>query len=162
MNAIDLLTQQHRKMEHLLDRLDHQGPGSGPQKRDLFARMAAVLSQHISLEEGHFYPSTEAVRSGELLQAALEGHLAMKQLVADLLELDPGDEAFASRLRLLREQVELHVIDEERELFPAVEAGFTPEQLESLGLEMETALEELRAELAHQAPRVDRATAIRR
>ena len=55
------------------------------------------------------------------------------RLIADLLRMDPSDEAFQAKMQTLRENVEQHVEEEEGELFPKVERLVDDRDLEGLG-----------------------------
>jgi len=54
----------------------------------------------------------------ELLEEAAEAHEEISALLEELADLDPDDPDFDVRLRVLRENVERHAEEEERELFP--------------------------------------------
>ncbi len=69
--------------------------------------------------------------------------LAGTRLLADLIEGGTEDEQFMARMKVLQEQVEHHVEEEEKELFPKVRKSCSKEELEDLGKRMETLAEEL-------------------
>ena len=112
MNAIELLRRQHREIERLFAQAK-QGAGAG--------ELLDALALHAAIEEQQFYPATRAARSDDELRTALDEHLAIKQLMADLIACDPADPQFDVRLDLLEAQVRQHVAEEETKLFPAVE-----------------------------------------
>ena len=124
MDAIELLRSQHREVERLFAEA-RRGADLG----DLFD----ALALHAMLEEQQFYPATRAARSGDELRAAVEEHLAIKQLVADLLGCEPSDPQFEARLKLLEDEVRQHVAQEEEELFPAVARLLSQNEREELG-----------------------------
>ncbi|HUJ26733.1 MAG TPA: hemerythrin domain-containing protein [Myxococcales bacterium] len=143
MDAIALLQQQHRELERLFARAKRSDdPGA------VIDRIADALALHAALEERRFYPATRSLRSADRLREAVEDHLAMKQLVADLMSCEPGDAAVEAGLNRLAEQVAQHVEQEERELFPQVALSLSPDELEELGL----ALQDLADELLVPAP----------
>ena len=115
MNAIELLETQHKEVKALFNKIEKAG---GEAKRELFEKIADDLAVHSAIEEKHFYPATRAARTEELLQEAVEEHLAVKRIIADLLEMDPAEAQFDAKIQVLREQVEHHVEEEEGELFP--------------------------------------------
>ena len=91
MNAIELLETQHEEVKSLFDRIEK---ANGEARRQLFEEIADHLAVHSAIEEKHFYPATRAARTEELLQQAVEEHLSVKRIVADLLEMDPGEAQF--------------------------------------------------------------------
>ena len=104
MNAIDLLTSQHRTIEANMEKL-HEG-GMENWDAALFAEVADHLSVHIASEEQVFYPAVKARRMEDILLESLEEHLSLKRLLADLLELDPGEQTFEPKFKVLHEQTE--------------------------------------------------------
>ncbi|HXN40338.1 MAG TPA: hemerythrin domain-containing protein, partial [Myxococcaceae bacterium] len=72
-------------------------------------------------------------------------HLAVKRVIADLLQMEPGDENFDAKVKVLQDLIEHHVEEEHEELFPKVKKNFTAEELEALGAEMEEMFLSLRS-----------------
>lgn len=142
MNAIELLETQHEEVKKLFKKCEK---ASGEAKRQLFEQIADDLAVHAAIEEKHFYPATKSARTEDLLQEAVEEHLSVKRIIADLLEMDPAEAQFDAKITVLQEQVEHHVKEEEGDLFPAVKKVLSSEQLEDLGVVMEDAAEELKA-----------------
>ena len=149
MNAIDLLKQQHREVERLFKKIEKAGP---EEKEKLFDELADALAVHAAIEEQHFYPATKDARTEELLEEAVEEHLSVKRIIADLLEMEPDDAQFDAKMKVLQEQVEHHVEEEEKELFPKVQKLHSKDELEDLGVLMEQTAEELKEQ---GAPRMD-------
>lgn len=142
MNAIELLETQHEEVKALFKKCQK---ASGESKRQLFEKIADELAVHAAIEEKHFYPATKSARTEDLLQEAVEEHLSVKRIIADLLEMDPAEAQFDAKITVLQEQVEHHVKEEEGDLFPKVKKMLSSEELEDLGMVMEDAAEELKA-----------------
>lgn len=134
MNAIDLLTSQHRTIEANMEKL--QDAGVENWDAALFAEVADHLTVHIASEEQVFYPAVKAQRTEDILLESLEEHLSLKRLLADLLELDPGEQTFEPKFKVLQEQTEHHHKEEEEHLFPKVAKALGAAELEKLGDEM--------------------------
>ena len=143
MNAIELLKQQHREVEKLFKGIEKAGPD---EKEKLFDELADALAVHAAIEEQHFYPATKDARTEELLQEAVEEHLSVKRIIADLLEMEPDDAQFDAKMTVLQEQVEHHVEEEEGELFPKVKKLLGKDALDALEQEMTATREELMEE----------------
>jgi hypothetical protein len=118
LDAVALLTTQHREMEHLLKQVADATEDA--EKKSLFVRAADLLTVHIKSEEEIFYPAVHRARTEDDLLEALEEHLSLKRLLADLVELEPSDKAFEPKFKVLKEQTEHHHREEEEHLFPAV------------------------------------------
>jgi hemerythrin superfamily protein len=142
MDAIELLKTQHQEVKGLFKRIEK---AEEDEKQDLFEQLADALAVHAAIEEKHFYPATKNARTEELLQEAVEEHLVAKRLIADLMEMSPEDPQFDAKLTVLEEQIEHHVEEEEKELFPKVRKMLGKEELEDLGVVMEDMAEELKA-----------------
>src|SRR4029079_11096642 len=95
------------------------------------------------MEERHFYPSVKERQTEEILLESVEEHLEIKRVIADLLQMDAGDDQFEAKMTVLREDVEHHVEEEESDLFPKVERLFEAEALEEIGAAMQETQDEL-------------------
>jgi hemerythrin superfamily protein len=134
MNAVDLLIQQHRELEAQLEQV-LEAPAEADRRR-LFNQAADLLTVHIASEEDVFYPAVKARRTEDILLESLEEHLSLKRLLADLIELSPGEQTFEPKFKVLKEQSEHHHEEEEEHLFPKVRACIDDSQLDTLGDEM--------------------------
>jgi hemerythrin superfamily protein len=147
MDAIEMLEEQHRNVEDLFDHIEE---AEAWEKSDLFVELADELSLHAAIEERHFYPAVRHQSTEDLVHEALEDHTAVKLLLAELLELNPEEALFAQRLATLRQQVQEHVAEEERDLFPRVREILDEKTLVALADEMTDTLEIL---VEHGEPR---------
>lgn len=153
MNALDLLKQQHDEVKKLFKQYEKLADHADAKRQELFEMIADRLSAHAAIEEQYFYPSVKAEDTEDLLREAAEEHLSAKRLIADLLEMDAGDEEFDAKMQVLQEQIDHHVEEEESDLFKKVRKILSKEQLEDLGLQMEQEFEELmEAEPRNQVP----------
>jgi hypothetical protein len=72
----------------------------------------------------------------EPLLEATEEHLQMKRILADLLEMEPGDDRFEAKLAVLAEEFRYHARDEEEgKLFPIIRTLLSEDELAGLGNE---------------------------
>jgi hemerythrin superfamily protein len=142
-NAIDMLEGQHREVEDLFAKLEKADRGERKQK--LFTLIADKLAVHASIEEEAFYPAVKAKRTEDILLESLEEHLGIKRVLSDLIDLDASDETFDAKAKILQEQVEHHVEEEEDDLFPKVRKIFDEETLVAIAQQMAMLQEELLA-----------------
>jgi hemerythrin superfamily protein len=148
-DAIDLLTSQHRMVEEMFQKLEEETPGSVEHRR-LFATLADALAVHATIEEKIFYPAVKRPETEELLENSVEEHLAVKRVLATLLDTAPDGDASAE-LEELAGLTEQHVIEEERDLFPRVRKLVADDELRDLARRMN----ELEAELRRGEPRLE-------
>jgi len=141
MNAIKLLKQQHREVEALFKQLEKAKSARPRQKA--FEQIADKLAVHATIEERHFYPSVKRRQTEDALLEAVEEHLGVKRVIADLLELDGNDETFEAKAKVLKDLVEHHVEEEEKELFPKVQKLLDADELEAIGEQMASTMEDL-------------------
>lgn len=118
-NAIALLKEDHRAVEKLFKEFE-EAKGEG-RKEKLARRICLELSIHTKIEEEIFYPACEGKVDEDLLKEALVEHDAAKLLIAEI-EAGNGksDDFFDAKVKVLSEEIEHHVEEEEKELFPEV------------------------------------------
>lgn len=138
MDAIELLRNQHQEVETLLHELANASARKN--RKRLFERVADLLATHAGLEERIFYPAVNTDETEEQLLEALEMHLAIKRVTADLMHLEDDDPTFRAKTIVLRDLVLKHQHEEERRIFPTVLASLDTDRLDELGREMESLL----------------------
>jgi len=144
MDAITMLKRQHREVSDLFERF-HKARAA-KQKREIFENIADALAVHAAIEEKHFYPSVKKKATEDILRESVEEHLQIKRVIADLLDLDPSDASFAAKVKVLQDDVEHHVEEEEKDLFPKVKKLLDAEELASIAAEMQEMQAELEGE----------------
>lgn len=148
MNAIDLLKQQHREVEELFAKIESSD--ADDEKARLFRELAGKLVGHDGIEREIFYPACEeALGLTDELGEALVEHGIVE---FGLYQADQaiGQPDFDFKAKVLKELVEHHVEEEEKEFFPKVQKALGDEKLDSLGEELLEAFEDSQAEDYHQ------------
>ena len=143
MEATKLLMQQHRGIDRLFEQFEAAGQGARKAKEQICQKLSDAWAVHTAIEEKIFYPATKDARTEELLHEAVEGHRAATRIIADLLQTRVDDAQLDARMNVLKDQVQRHVHEEEKELFPVVRKMFERDELEQLGEEMESLANEL-------------------
>jgi hemerythrin superfamily protein len=111
MDAIDLLKDDHRKVENLFAAF-LQAEESEDQREQIFQEIQFELSAHAEAEEKAFYPAVQAEIPAEV-DEALQEHSSVKGMLAELLAMDFEDEDFDSSFLNLMKAVQHHVEEEE-------------------------------------------------
>jgi hemerythrin superfamily protein len=143
MDAIEMLKGQHREVEGLFAKFEQLGDNAAKSKQSIVDKIADALAMHATIEEKHFYPAVKAKRTEDILLEALEEHLGIKRVIADLLKIQASDETFDAKVKVLKEQVEHHVKEEESDLFPKVRKVLDKAELTSLAATMERTMKVL-------------------
>jgi iron-sulfur cluster repair protein YtfE (RIC family) len=136
MNALDLLMEDHQKVSQLFEQAE--GTENEKKKQQLFEQIKIELETHTHIEETIFYPALqEQEELKDMVMEAFEEHKQVKTLLREISALTDGSEKFDAKLKVMKENVEHHVEEEESEMFPQVEQFFDETQLEELGQKME-------------------------
>jgi hypothetical protein len=137
MNAIELLKNDHDKVDKLFQKVK---ANEGGDNWDLFEQIKAELEVHTHIEETIFYPRLIQEGDEELKKITEEGieeHRQAKMFLREISALKEESEKFEPKMKVLMEDVEHHVQEEEGEMFQMVEKQFDTATLEELGAEME-------------------------
>lgn len=133
MDAIELLVRQHREMEAAMKEVL---AATDEDAISQFADVGDQLTLHLASEEEVFYPAVKVRRTEDILLESLEEHLSLKRLLADLLDMAPGDKTFEAKFKVLKEQAEHHHKEEEEHLFPKVHNLLDADARRALGEQM--------------------------
>jgi hemerythrin superfamily protein len=147
-DAIALLTADHREVSEMFEQFEQLGDRATTSKEKLKDKICKALIAHTTIEEEIFYPAVRAanVEEGEdMVDEAIVEHAAAKDLIKQLQEMQPDDDLYDAKVKVLSEQIEHHVKEEEKEMFPkAKKAGL---DLLALGQEMALRKQELMSTL---------------
>jgi len=151
MNAIDLLKADHQKVRELLTQLTETTSRATKRRADLLEKIRMELEVHTTIEEEIFYPAFreagEKSDDDEMYFEAVEEHRAAGDLVLpDLLKTEVSSEQFAGRAKVLKELVEHHAKEEEKEMFPRARQLLDRARLVELGEQMQLRKRELISE----------------
>jgi hemerythrin superfamily protein len=149
-DAISMLKADHEKVRGLLSQLEKSTEKGVKKREELLSRIAEELTIHTTIEEEIFYPSyRDAVAKKEdrkLYQEALEEHHVVDLVMPEIEETDPSSEVFSAKAKVLKEIVEHHAEEEEKEMFPRARKVMDAEELQELGQRMEARKAELMSE----------------
>ena len=145
-DAVALLKEDHRTVEELFAKFE-KASGDG-RKQKLAMEICTELSIHAMIEEEIFYPACEGKVEEDLLQEAYVEHDGAKVLIAEIMDGSPSDEFYDAKVKVLQEQIEHHVEEEEKRLeglfSQARKAGL---DMDELGEQLAARKQELKAEI---------------
>jgi hemerythrin superfamily protein len=149
-DAISMLKADHQKVRGLLSQLEKSTEKGVKKREELLSQIAEELTIHTTIEEEIFYPSyRDAVAKKEdrkLYQEAIEEHHVVDLVMPEIEETDPSSEVFSAKAKVLKEIVEHHAEEEEKEMFPRARKVMDADELRELGERMEARKAELRSE----------------
>lgn len=141
-DVLELLESQHEEVDALFEAIE---VGKGD-RRALLEELADKLAAHAAVEEKLFYPAVMAKQTNSLLHESVEEHLAIKRVLADLIEKSLDADTFMAKVKVLKEQVSHHAHEEEeKKLFPIVRSMFSSDERAALGNEILVMFEDLMA-----------------
>ncbi|MFC5499043.1 hemerythrin domain-containing protein [Caenimonas terrae] len=145
-DAIELLDAEHRALKALFDDYrqlsDHKAGGA--KRKALAETICMELTIHMRLEEEIFYPPVrDAIRDDDLLDEAEVEHAGVKELLGQILAMQPVDQLYDAKVTVLGEYIAHHVKEEREEMFPKVRKSGI--DLAALGEKLRARREELRA-----------------
>jgi hemerythrin superfamily protein len=144
LGAIDLLEQDHRLVESYFDEFEDLDDEAA--KGKLAQKICMALTAHTQIEEEIFYPQARnATKDDDLLDEAVVEHAGAKKLIAEIEEMEPGEDLFDAKVKVLGEMIRHHVEEEEQELFPEVEDSGM--DLQAVGAQMAKRKAELMKEM---------------
>ncbi|MES2263679.1 MAG: hemerythrin domain-containing protein [Pseudomonadota bacterium] len=148
IDAIELLTQDHKNVKELFEQYEALSDRSLASKRKVALKICLELTKHATAEEEIFYTAVRAASrdSADLLDEATVEHAAAKDLIAQIIEMEPGEDLYDAKVKVLSEQIEHHVKEEEGEMFP--KARKAKLDLLALGAEIQARKDEIELPVA--------------
>ena len=113
-DAIALLKADHRAVEELFGKFE-KASGDG-RKQSLAEEICLELAVHAQIEEEIFYPACEGKVEEDLLKESYVEHDGAKVLIAEILSGGPSDEFYDAKVKVLQEEIEHHVEEEEKRM----------------------------------------------
>jgi hemerythrin-like domain-containing protein len=137
MNAITMLMDDHRAVKKLLSELESTTERGVKTREELFTRIKADLTVHEIIEEEIFYPTLkEHPQAKDIVLEAYEEHNVVDTLMGELSSLSYDDERWGAKAKVMQENIEHHIEEEEGDMFKKARQVFDEAELEELGNRM--------------------------
>src|SRR3954469_5092573 len=143
MDAIAILVRDHQELEQLFKQFEKLTDRAQKAKQKIVTKIIRELAVHSAIEEMLFYPAVRTAalkadsrvgeKGAETVLESLEEHHVVKWTLAELQKMNPEDERFDAKVKVLMESVRHHVEEEQDELFPKVRRLLGPKILQELG-----------------------------
>jgi hemerythrin-like domain-containing protein len=146
-DAIALLKQDHADVKELLSQLERTTTRAASKRMTLLEKIARMVRVHAKIEEEIFYPAfAEAGDTSEdekLGYEAKEEHGLVDIVLPELEATDASTELFSARAKVLKDLIEHHAEEEERQMFPRAKKLIERDELVQLGESLASRKEDL-------------------
>jgi iron-sulfur cluster repair protein YtfE (RIC family) len=141
VDALDLMKHDHDDIKKLFKQALNATAGS--ERADLLHRIRAELVAHERMEEDVFYPVLRASseKAKDVVLEGYEEHHVIDTILDELLALPEDAEEWQAKAKVLHENLEHHIDEEEGEMFKRAKAALSKEELQELGARMQQAKE---------------------
>ncbi|MEO5597715.1 MAG: hemerythrin domain-containing protein [Novosphingobium sp.] len=110
-DAIALLKADHRAVEALFAKFEKAGDGD---KQKIATKICNELKIHAMIEEEIFYPAMEGTLDQDKYDEMFVEHDSAKVIINDIMAGAPDDEFYDAKVKVLSEEIEHHVGEEEK------------------------------------------------
>ena len=132
-DAIELLEREHRRFEQLLKDGEETTERARQGRRELLATLTSELNAHELMEEKVLYPALQShPQAREIVLEGYEEHHVADLIVAELQQVATNDEQWGAKFKVLKENIEHHIQEEEGEMFRTARGLFSREELLAL------------------------------
>ncbi|MGI8999554.1 MAG: hemerythrin domain-containing protein [Candidatus Limnocylindria bacterium] len=137
MDAISLLTDDHAKVKKLLAEGEATTERAEKTRTELFEAIKGEMLIHERIEEEIFYPALKAhPKAKEIVLEGYEEHHVVDEIMGELETTSVTDEVWAAKFKVMKENIEHHMEEEEGEMFKQARQVFSTDELNKLGAEM--------------------------
>ena len=92
---------------------------------------------HERIEEEIFYPALKShPKARDIVLEGYEEHHVVDEIMGELEETDVTDETWGAKFKVMKENIEHHIEEEEGEMFKQARQVFEADELEELGARM--------------------------
>jgi hemerythrin superfamily protein len=143
--AITLLKKDHREVAAMFEEYEQLEADS--EKLALFNKIALALKVHTQIEEEIFYPEERGSVEDDLLDEAYVEHDGAKKLIAEIEAMQPDEDLYDAKVKVLGEYIRHHVQEEEQPGGVFAQSKRGDEDLDAMGDRLKARKEELMAQL---------------
>jgi hypothetical protein len=137
MDAIALLETDHRRLEALLKQGEDTTKRAVQGRTKLLATVTAELGVHELIEEKLLYPALKKYpEAREIVLEGFQEHHVADLILKELHEVAKNDEQWGAKFKVLKENIEHHIGEEEGPMFRTARGVMSRAELQALGARM--------------------------
>ena len=146
MDILDKLKEEHEEAKELLEKIVERDSGS--ERKALLKKLKGALIPHLRAEAKVVYDAIIALKDKKVKQDGAEGHLehdlAERTLLTLLKIKNATSPEFSAAAKVLKELVEHHVQEEEKDVWTDVRENFTDDDRLQMNRDFEVAKKKVR------------------
>jgi hemerythrin superfamily protein len=143
MTILNLLKEDHKEVSDLFEQMVDTTERAGKKRQQLFEQLKSALMAHSHAELEVFYrPLLEKGDDPDSLLEAEVEHQVVERLLMDVEQTDATDEKWLAKVTVLKELVQHHVKEEEKEIFKLARETFEKDELSQMGEAFESRKEQ--------------------
>ncbi|MDI6853089.1 MAG: hemerythrin domain-containing protein [Deltaproteobacteria bacterium] len=129
MPLFQMLQKDHDEVKQLFSQIE-----KGGDREKLFSQLKDEVNLHQEVEEKFFYPALEKSNAEvrEKVFESYEEHHVAKTVLKEFDKMSPSDERWKAKLMVLKELVEHHIEEEEKELFKMAKKALDKKQIQEI------------------------------
>ena len=137
MDAIALLKADHVKVKKLLADGEETTERAEKTRTELFNTLKSEMIIHERIEEEIFYPALKShPKARDIVLEGYEEHHVVDEIMGELEATDVTDETWGAKFKVMKENIEHHIEEEEGDMFKQARQVFDTAELEELGARM--------------------------
>lgn len=136
-DPIVLLETDHRRFEKLLEQGEATTERAVKGRTEILATLKAALEVHEEIEEKILYPALKShPEAREIVLEGYQEHHVADLIIEELRRVATDNEKWGAKFKVLKENIEHHIEEEEDSMFPKARGIFSREELQDLGARM--------------------------
>ena len=137
MDALALLKNDHEELKKYLEAGEDTTERAVKSRAEILDTVSTLLMAHERIEEEIFYPALkEHPNAKDIVLEGYQEHHVVDVLVDELQDLVENDERWGAKFKVLKENIEHHIDEEEGEMFRSARGVMREEELIALGAQM--------------------------
>jgi hypothetical protein len=149
MDAFILLKNDHKTVAALFEKIEPTTERAVKTREEAFGKLKEALDVHAHIEETILYPVLKKeAATRDITFEGVEEHHVVKSLLAELAGMAVDSEKWTAKVKVLQENVEHHVEEEETRMFKLAREVLTKEEIDDLGNRLEAEKNKVRATAA--------------
>lgn len=134
--VFDVLKKEHKEIKQLMQKAE-KDPGQ-------FSAFSEELNKHVQAEEQVVYQTLKDEKSvHEMILEGFEEHHVVDLIMREMKSGTEGNEKWQAKFKVMSENLEHHIEEEEQQMFPSAEKAIGRERATEMAKEYESAEKQL-------------------